>query len=165
MNKKAEIRTFESGATRNADTDKYDYEGFLSPLVLERYAKYMHKHRKQANGELRASDNWQKGLPQRECLKSLWRHLMDLWKHTRGIAAAESKEDALCAVIFNASAMLHEELKWSTHASKTNFSQYPETVSESAHTAAAEEGRRKLYEYIDNCEKQYTLDYDIEDPA
>jgi len=38
------MRTFASGATRDADDHKLDFEGFLSPFVLERYAQYMHKH-------------------------------------------------------------------------------------------------------------------------
>ena len=105
------MREFETGATRDTDEDKYDYEGFLSPSVIERYAAYMHQHRKQADGKLRASDNWQKGLPPEQSLKSLWRHMMDVWKIMRGLPAQESKEEALCAIIFNASSMLHEELR------------------------------------------------------
>ena len=105
------MREFETGATRDTDEDKYDYEGFLSPSVIERYAAYMHQHRKQADGKLRASDNWQKGLPSEQSLKSLWRHMMDVWKTVRGLPAQESKEEALCAIIFNASSMLHEELR------------------------------------------------------
>ena len=105
------MREFKTGATRDTDEGKYDYEGFLSPSVIERYAAYMHQHRKQANGKLRASDNWQAGLPPKESLKSLWRHMMDVWKIMRGLPARESKEEALCAIIFNASSMLHEELR------------------------------------------------------
>lgn len=30
-------RTFATGANRNSDEGKYDYEGFLSPIVLQRY--------------------------------------------------------------------------------------------------------------------------------
>ena len=106
------MREFKTGATRDTDEGKYDYEGFLSPSVIERYAAYMHQHRKQANGKLRASDNWQAGLPPKESLKSLWRHMMDVWKIMRGLPARESKEEALCAIIFNASSMLHEELRF-----------------------------------------------------
>ena len=54
------MRTFDTGATRDSDNDKLDYEGFLSPLVLRRYAEYLHKHRKQSDGKIRTSDNWQK---------------------------------------------------------------------------------------------------------
>src|SRR5580698_7792736 len=65
----AEFRTFETGATRNLDASKYDYEGFLSPLVMERFGQYMHKHRVQADGSLRDSDNWQKGIPLQAYMK------------------------------------------------------------------------------------------------
>ena len=32
------MRKFETGATRNDDSNKYDYEGFLSPLILKALA-------------------------------------------------------------------------------------------------------------------------------
>ena len=66
------VRTFDSGATRSDEPDRLDYEGFLSPLVLERYAQYMHEHRKRADGTLRSSDNWQRGIPRDEYMKSGW---------------------------------------------------------------------------------------------
>ena len=59
------MRNFDTGATRDVDTNKLDFEGFLSPVVLERYAEYMHKNRVQADGNLRDSDNWQKGIPKK----------------------------------------------------------------------------------------------------
>lgn len=105
------MRVFETGATRNTDEHKLDYEGFLSPIALERYAQYLHKHRFQADGKVRDSDNWQKGIPFNVYMKSLWRHFMDLWKLHRGYTADESLEDALCAIIFNAQGYLHENLK------------------------------------------------------
>ena len=106
------VRTFDTGATRDADSEKVDYEGFLSPLVLERYARYMHEHRRQADGQLRASDNWQRGIPRAAYAKSLWRHLMDVMFHHRGLAhlARDPIEVALCAVIFNSMGMLYEVL-------------------------------------------------------
>ena len=106
-----EIRSFDTGATRGADRSKLDYEGFLSPLVLERFAVYMHQHRTQADGKRRESDNWQKGMPQNSYMKSGWRHFMDWWKEHRGIRTKEGLENALCAVIFNAQGYLHEHLK------------------------------------------------------
>lgn len=128
------IRKFESGATRDSDTEKLDYEGFLSPLVLYRFAQYMNAHRKQSNGELRLSDNWQKGIPKNEYMKSLWRHEMDVWAIHRGYKVYREKvgngevthivpknqinkcpgwipvtlEEALCGIIFNSSGYLHE---------------------------------------------------------
>lgn len=107
------MRTFKSGATRDSDNNKIDYEGFLSPLALKRYGEYMLKHQEQADGQLRASDNWQKGIPREEYLKSLLRHAMDLWLVHRGFPeeAREDIESALCAIIFNAQGYLHEHLK------------------------------------------------------
>lgn len=106
------MREFETGATRDNDTDKFDYEGFLSPLAMERYAEYMHKHRKQADGKLRDSDNWQHGIPLDSYMKSMWRHFMDVWKIHRGLrVSGVSQEEALCALLFNVMGMLHELLK------------------------------------------------------
>ena len=104
------IRTFETGATRDTAQDKLDYEGFLSPLVLQRYAQYMHKNRLQPDGALRDSDNWQLGIPIPQYMKSLWRHFMEVWGLHRGVATGDITE-ALCAVIFNAMGYLHEVLK------------------------------------------------------
>jgi hypothetical protein len=104
------MRTFETGATRDVDADKYDYEGFLSPLVLERYAAYMHKHRMQADGVLRDADNWQKGMPKNAYMKSGWRHFFDWWCEHRGIPSREGLEEALCALLFNVMGYLHEHL-------------------------------------------------------
>ena len=106
-------RKFDTGATRDQDTSKFDYEGFLSPLALTRFAAYMHKNRVQSDGALRDSDNWQKGIPLSSYMKSLWRHLMTVWGHHRGVPAGndESLEDALCGVIFNAQGYLHEIMK------------------------------------------------------
>jgi len=111
------MRQFDTGATRDSDTLKLDYDGFLSPLVLRRYAEYLNKHRTQADGKLRDSDNWQKGIPLTAYMKSLWRHFMDVWSYHRGIGQVSHsvdkclREEALCAVIFNASGYLHEILK------------------------------------------------------
>lgn len=118
------MRKFSTGATRNSDDAKLDYEGFLSPLVLKRYAEYLNKHRVQADGKLRDSDNWQKGIPLTVYMKSLWRHFIDMWSIHRGIGPipnTEILEEAICAVIFNASGYLHELLKYKTHEDTSNF--------------------------------------------
>jgi len=105
------IRYFKTGATRDIDIDKYDYEGFLSPRVIERFGEYMDKHRKQLDGNLRDSDNWQKGMPKNAYIKSGLRHFMDWWKEHRGLSSREGIEDALCAIMFNTMGYLHEILK------------------------------------------------------
>lgn len=113
--RQCETRTFDSGATRDTDEGKLDFEGFLSPTVLERYAKYMHFNRVQSDGSLRDSDNWQKGIPNDQYMKSLWRHFFASWKHHRQRGTMDSSiEDDLCGVIFNAMGYLHEVLKKDT---------------------------------------------------
>lgn len=106
------MRTFDTGATRDTDATKPDYEGFLSPLVVERFGEYMHKHRVQPDGTLRDSDNWQKGMPLDAYIKSGFRHFMDWWHGHRGNGRArEGLEDALCALLFNLQGYLHEMIK------------------------------------------------------
>ncbi len=112
------MRKFDTGATRDSEGGKLDYEGFLSPQALKRYAEYMHKHRTQADGNVRDSDNWQKGIPIVVYMKSMFRHLIELWtahrlrKNNPGDrGAATTEQDALCAIIFNAFGYLHEHLK------------------------------------------------------
>lgn len=105
------MRKFDSGATRDADDGKLDYEGFLSPLVMKRYAEYMHENRVQADGNVRDSDNWQKGIPKDAYMKSGFRHFMDWWAQHRDNDDPEYLHESLCALIFNAMGYLHEELK------------------------------------------------------
>lgn len=105
------MRTFESGAMRDDCDDKYDYEGFLSPLVTVRFGEYMTKHRKFPDGTLRNSDNWQKGIPQDVYIKSAWRHLVAWWSEHRGHRTVDGIEEALCGLLFNTSGYLHEILK------------------------------------------------------
>lgn len=105
------MASFNTGATRTAETGKFDYEGFLSPLVLDRYAAYMHKHRSTPDGGFRDSDNWQLGIPFTSYIKSMWRHFMDVWRQHRGLPGQDTLEESLCALIFNASGYLHETLK------------------------------------------------------
>lgn len=108
------VRTFSTGATRGSSDDKPDYEGYLSPLVIKRFGEYMTKHRVQADGGIRDSDNWQKGIPPQEYLKSAFRHFLDVWLWHRGNFGAMTEcgvEEALCGLLFNAQGYLHEILK------------------------------------------------------
>ena len=105
-----EIRTFETGANRDTEEGKLDFEGFLSPLVLERFAVYMHKNRKMRDGTLRDADNWQKGIPKDVYMKSAFRHFFDMWKEHRGLKSRENMEDAICGLLFNVMGYLHEIL-------------------------------------------------------
>lgn len=111
------VQKFETGATRSAESNKPDYEGFLSPLVMEAYGRYMQSHRKQADGSIRDSDNWQKGIPFTAYMKSLLRHVFQLHLMHRGHVVKDwdtprdlTLEEILCAIMFNAMGFLHEHI-------------------------------------------------------
>ena len=107
-------RTFNSGATRDTEEGKLDYEGFLSPKVLRCYAEYMHKHRFQSDGTMRASDNWQRGIPRELYMKSKFRHFVDTWflhREGPGLAGKHAMGESLCAELFNTMGLMHELLK------------------------------------------------------
>ena len=104
-------RYFESGAYRDVDDTKPDYEGFYNPIVIKAFGEYMTKHRVQSDGKLRDSDNWQKGTPIPVYMKSLLRHTIDVWLEHRGYESREGVIDGLCGIIFNAQGMLYEILK------------------------------------------------------
>ena len=115
-------RQFETGATRDSEEGKIDYEGFLCPMVLERYGQYMNKHRIQSDGQLRASDNWQAGIPISVYIKSLLRHVWDVWMILRGHVRKDPKDghvisllEACCAALFNVMGIMHETLKVKQH--------------------------------------------------
>lgn len=108
------LRTFESGATRDTGEGKHEPWGFTSALVEKRFCEYMHKHRQQSDGELRASDNWKNGIPLSSYRHSLSRHVQDLRLILDGYpqeAREQDPEEALCAILFNVQGMLHEILK------------------------------------------------------
>lgn len=112
----AAIRTFKTGATRSQDATRDDPEGYLSPLVLQRFSQHMTKHRTQPDGSIRSSDNWQKGIPLDVYMKGLTRHHQHLWLRHRGWPVEDNKagsniEEDLCAIIFNAQGYLYELLK------------------------------------------------------
>ncbi len=130
------MRTNSTGATRNGKQHKFEYQGFLSASVLHRFAEYMHKNRIQADGSVRDSDNWKKGMPQQWYSDSLFRHAIELQRAVeRGdngiiernpdpknpnmvVETYLSLEDALCAVIFNAQGWLYERLQASAPFSR-----------------------------------------------
>lgn len=110
------VRSFSTGATRSSEQGRYDPEGFLSPIVIERFCEYMHKHRQLPDGSLRASDNWQRGMPRETYLKGMWRHFLHLWTRHRGFEVRDYKaagniEEDLCALMFNVQGYLFEVLK------------------------------------------------------
>ncbi len=106
-------RTFETGANRNSDEGKLDYEGALSPLVLKRCAEYSLKHNVMEDGSIRTADNWQKGMPLGVYMESAFRHFVAWWGWHRDPLNLEGTdvEEAICGLLFNASGFLHELLK------------------------------------------------------
>jgi hypothetical protein len=103
-NVKDGVERYETGATRSADK-LFDPEGFISPRFLELFSEYMEKHRIQKDGQIRDSDNWQKGFDLNRVKRSLIRHMLDAWLMLRGYPP-HSKDctslfDALCAIVFN----------------------------------------------------------------
>lgn len=117
-------RYFEGGAYRDVDESKLDYEGFLSPIVLEAYAKYMNKHRVQSDGRLRDSDNWQTGFGEKHadvCMKSAWRHFMDIWMEHRGYESRDGIDEAICGLLFNVMALYKKILDDRTRDGKQDL--------------------------------------------
>jgi len=108
------MREFKTGATRDSNDNKLDYEGFNHPIVDKSFAEYMHFHRKQTDGKLRDSDNWQKGIPLDVYAKSLHRHFEDFRLHHRGYPELAVEPDivqVLDAIKFNVNGYLYEILK------------------------------------------------------
>jgi len=112
------IRQFPTGATRDSEAGKLDFEGFFSPFALEAYAHYMNKHRVQSDGSLRDSDNWQKGFGPNVTIKSAFRHYFAWWKIHRGGQVIDERDghvvtkiEAICGMLFNGFAELHEITK------------------------------------------------------
>ena len=112
------MRTYHTGATRDTDQGKLDFEGFTNPFVRLRFAEYMHRHRKQSDGQLRDGDNWQKGMPLGDYLQSLIRHVeeLDRWYRRGEVRPKTSRdpqdeEDVACAILFNAAGFLLDRLR------------------------------------------------------
>lgn len=103
-------RQFDTGASRNTAEGKIDMEGFLSPLVVEAYGEYMNFNRVTPTG-VRASDNWQKGIPKEVYIKSGFRHWLEVWRHHRGLDTRDGIVWAVCGLMFNVMGYLHTLLE------------------------------------------------------
>lgn len=109
----AEVRTFDTGATRSPLGDKLCYSRFFDPRVLKLRAEYMHRHRTQTDGKLREPDNWKRGIDQASYVDSLMRHFMDVWLWAAGYQdeMTEDIKTAIIACMFNLEGLLHEIMK------------------------------------------------------
>lgn len=119
------MRYFKTGATRDTTDGKIDPEGYLSPLVIQRFSEYMLENQVQADGQIRPSDNWQKGIPRDAYMQSGFRHFLDWWLEHRGQESREGLEKALCGLMFNTMGYLHEHLK----DKQNNVSKHKQTNS------------------------------------
>ena len=111
------MRVSETGATRNSSMGKPQLTRYFSPLVLEARGKYMLKHQLQADGTLRAGDNWKKGFgntyeeTMEICWDSMGRHFLDLWMEHDGFDSRDGIDEALGGLMFNVEAYWDALLK------------------------------------------------------
>ncbi len=106
-----EGRYFDGGAFRDGDNGKMDFEGYFSPLVIKGFGEYMLHHQKQSDGQMRDSDNWQKGFGEDHigvCLKSLLRHVHDIWMEYDGYPSRDGMEEAVYGSMFNIMAIAYK---------------------------------------------------------
>lgn len=115
--KKKTMRKFSTGATRDNDSQKLNYIGSLSPLVLKRFTQFMRDHNIKDGKLKRDEANWKKGMPLQSYIESKMRHYMDFWIEHEGYGEADIEEfiEMLCGDLFNTMGYLHtllvEQLK------------------------------------------------------
>ena len=115
------MRNFETGATRDNDEGKIHYKGFLSPLALRAFGQYMERHRVQADGSLRAPDNWKKGMPM-ECYEdSLFRHVMEFMLLLECDGDPGDLDETAAAIFFNIQGWMHEREKEKLAAQRGDY--------------------------------------------
>lgn len=112
------VREFPTGAVRDLVQDKLDFRGFISPKALRRFAAYMNKNRKLADGSLRNSDDWKKGIPISVYIESLLRHTFEYWELvddgfflSQDEALMREADEVICGILFNAMGYIHERVK------------------------------------------------------
>jgi hypothetical protein len=115
---------------------------------------------------MRASDNWQKGMPISRYRKSLLRHYVeDLWPtRNSGITTTFQRRryiDALCAIVFNAMGLLHEAAK----GNFTDADQQPTKDPDPILSAAIEQkrtlaGEQKVVDLFQRAEERAAAEAD-----
>lgn len=104
------MRKFETGATRDVDVNKIPFKAFLSPFAMEQFGLYMNRHREQADGSMRAPDNWKLGIPIPVYEDSLLRHAHEFHKQIE-MGDVNAAMEAACAIMFNVQGWMHEHCK------------------------------------------------------
>lgn len=111
------MREFETGAVRDNDDGKLNFEGALSPQVLWAFTAYMASHSKMKDGTIRSAGNWKKGFPDDVLMECLMRHVFDLWMLYEGETPVRPEDghevdwnDALGGAMFNLQAIWHKKL-------------------------------------------------------
>jgi hypothetical protein len=162
------MRSFDTGATRDTGEGKLDYEGFLSPGVLEQFAKFMNMNRLQSDGNLRDSDNWQKGIPMDVYRKSLMRHYMEFWAECRHRQESRYTRHsdihlmaAACGMLFNIMGYMHEWQKenimvdFDTDEPTTEMAERQAKIQEDKRQAIKEEAKKDYAESFDKYVQEY----------
>lgn len=112
----SELRNFDTGAIRDNDENKINYQGALSPLVLEAYGAYIQKHSLLPDGTRRNNKNWQNLFGTHEehrqvCIESAWRHFIDLLMEHDGYNSRDGLDEAIGGLMFNIQAYWFSVLK------------------------------------------------------
>jgi len=114
------MRSFDTGATRDTAEGKLAYNGFYSPFVMRQFARFMNMNRLQSDGKLRDANNWQKGIDMSVYRESLSRHYQEFWEE---VELKDKMSDmmsrtgdiklmaAACGIMFNIQGYVLEWLK------------------------------------------------------
>ena len=105
------MKTFKTGAIRDDDEGKLDYEGSFCPLVLRSYAEFMLRNSTMKDGKKRTCGNWKKGVPLLHYIQSKWRHFMTTLTLFVIGYTKKAMLESLNAELFNTMGMMHELLK------------------------------------------------------
>lgn len=124
------VREFSTGANRDRVEGKLDFLGFVSAKAERRFAAYMNKNRRLADGSLRDGDNWKRGIPIPVYADSLARHAQEVRELINDVvdssgcitarnltelpayhSALLAVDEAVCALYFNLQGWLHERVK------------------------------------------------------
>lgn len=97
-------RTFESGAIRDLEDNKFDFIETVSWTAFDRFAGYMTGKKKKYG-----AGNFKKGIDIESYERSLMRHISKYMRNKYENGNDEKNEDHLSAIIFNVFGIIHEE--------------------------------------------------------